>query len=86
MTIDELNKIIASDEDYRIEKTVSMGDMDKFQEAICAFANDMPGSRQKGYLLIGVKDNGTIAGLQVTDALMKRISGIRLTGTYFHCR
>lgn len=80
MTIDELNRIIASDEDYRIEKTVSMGDMDKFQEAICAFANDMPGSRQKGYLLIGVKDNGTIAGLQVTDALMKRISGIRSDG------
>lgn len=37
MTLDELNKIIASDEDYRIERTISMGDMDKFQEAICAF-------------------------------------------------
>lgn len=80
MTIDELNNIIASDEDYRIERTVSTGDMDKFQEAICAFANDMPGSRQKGYLLIGVKDNGDIAGLQVTDTLMKRISGIRSDG------
>ena len=41
MTIDELNRIIASDEDYHIEKTVSMGDMVKFQEAICAFANDI---------------------------------------------
>lgn len=80
MTIDELNKIIASDEDCRIERTVSMGDMDKFQEAICAFANDMPGTREKGYLLIGVKDNGAIAGLQVTDTLMKRISGIRSDG------
>ncbi|MBO5466452.1 MAG: putative DNA binding domain-containing protein [Prevotella sp.] len=80
MTIDELNNIIASDEDYRIERTISTGDMDKFQEAICAFANDMPGSRQKGYLLIGVKDNGDIAGLQVTDTLMKRISGIRSDG------
>lgn len=80
MTKDELLELIASDETYRIERTVSVTDMDKFQEAICAFANDMPGSRQKGYLLIGVKDDGTLSGLQVTDALMKRVSGIRSDG------
>ena len=54
--------------------------MDKFQEAICAFANDMPGSGKKGYLLIGVLDNGKISGMKVDDALMKRISGIRSDG------
>ena len=80
ITKEELYSIIASDENYRIERTVSLSDMDKFQEAICAFANDMPGSRQKGYLLIGVKDNGEIAGLQINDAIMKRISGIRPDG------
>ena len=80
ITKEELYSIIASDENYRIERTVSLSDMDKFQEAICAFANDMPGSRQKGYLLIGVKDNGEIAGLQINDAIMKRISGIRSDG------
>ena len=51
MTQEELYEIIASDESFRIELTTSTGDMDKFQEAICAFANDMPGSRKKGYLL-----------------------------------
>lgn len=80
MTQEELFDIIASDESYRIELTVSTGDMDKFQEAICAFANDMPGSRKKGYLLIGVKNNGEIDGLKVDDALMKKISGIRSDG------
>lgn len=80
ITKDELQELIASDETYRIERTVSVSDMDKFQEAICAFANDMPGSRQKGYLLIGVKDDGTLSGLQVIDALMKRVSGIRSDG------
>ena len=54
--------------------------MDKFQEAICAFANDLPGSRKKGYLLIGVDDDGKISGLTVDDALMKRISAIRSDG------
>ena len=51
MTIEELYELIESDESYRIERTVSTGNMDKFQEAICTFANDLPESRKKGYLL-----------------------------------
>ena len=80
MTKEELFDIIASNESLRIELTTSTGNMDKFQEAICAFANDMPGSHKKGYLLIGVKDNGELNGLKVDDALMKKISGIRSDG------
>ena len=80
MTIQELNDILAIDESYRIERTISTSNMDKFQEAICAFANDLPGKRQKGYLLIGVYDDGKISGLKVDDALMKKISGIRSDG------
>ena len=80
MTQEELHNIIASNESYRIELTISTGDMDKFQEAICAFANDLPGSRKKGYLLIGVRDDGEIDGLKVDDALMKKISSIRSNG------
>ena len=51
MTIEELYELIESDESYRIERTVSTGNMDKFQEAVCAFANDLSGSRKKGFLL-----------------------------------
>ena len=80
MTKEELFEIIASDESYRIELTTSTTDMAKFQEAICAFANDMPGSKKKGYLLLGVQNDGTIDGLKVDDALMKRISAIRSDG------
>ena len=80
MTQEELFEIIASDESYRVERTVSTGNMDKFQEAICAFSNDLPGSRKKGYLLIGVSDDGAISGLKVDDALMKRVSSIRSDG------
>jgi len=47
MTKEELQKIIAIDEGFRIELTTSKGDMDKFQEAICAFANDMSGSSRE---------------------------------------
>lgn len=80
MTEQELRTLLHSDESYRIERTVSTGDMDKFQEAICAFANDLPGSGKHGYLLIGVDDKGTISGLKVDDALMKRIAAIRSDG------
>lgn len=80
MTIEELYALLNSEESYRIERTVSAGNMDKFQEAICAFANDLPGSRKKGYLLIGVDDDGRISGLKVDDALMKKISAIRSDG------
>ena len=42
MTQEELREIIAIDENFRIELTTSTGDTDKFQEAICAFANENP--------------------------------------------
>ena len=38
------------------------GDMDKFQEAICAFANDLPNSRKNGYLILGAYDDGGNVG------------------------
>lgn len=80
MTQEELYNILSIDESYRIERTISTNNMDKFQEAICAFANDLPGSRKKGYLLIGVLDDGRINGMSVDDTLMKKISGIRSDG------
>lgn len=42
--------------------------------------NDLPDHRMPGYLLLGVQNDGTIDGLKVDDALMKRISAIRSDG------
>ncbi len=76
----ELQELLHSTETYRVERTISTGDMDKFQEAICAFSNDLPNSRKNGYLIIGAYDNGTLSGLKVDDALMKKIAAIRSDG------
>lgn len=46
ITKEEVRALLQSTETYRIERTTSTGDMDKFQEAICAFANDLPNSRK----------------------------------------
>lgn len=80
ITKDEIQELLHSTETYRVERTVSTGDMDKFQEAICAFANDMPNSRKKGYLILGAHDDGRLSGLKVTDDLLKKISAIRSNG------
>ncbi len=67
LTNEELQALIVAPESERLEKTESVNNTDKFSEAICAFANDMAGSRLPGYLLIGVRDNGTLAGITLTD-------------------
>ena len=38
----EIQTLLHSTETCRIERTISTGNMDKFCEAICAFANDLP--------------------------------------------
>ena len=80
ITKEEIQTLLHSTEDFRVERTVSTTNMDKFCEAICAFSNDLPDSRQKGYLLIGAHDDGRLSGLKVDDALLKKISAIRSDG------
>ncbi|WP_314825442.1 Fic family protein [Porphyromonas endodontalis] len=80
VTKEDVSKLLHCTETYRIERTTSTGDMDKFQEAICTFSNDLPNSRKKGYLILGARDDGSLSGIKVDDALMKKIAGIRSDG------
>ena len=64
-------------ESDRIERTTSTGNTDKFAQAICAFGNDYPGHRKPGYLIVGANDDGSLAGLTVTDELLRNLGGIR---------
>lgn len=80
ITKDEIKELLQSTETYRVERTISTGDMDKFQEAICAFSNDLPNSRKNGYLILGAHDDGRLSGLKVTDDLLKKIAAIRSSG------
>ncbi len=59
-SLDEL--IRGLDRERTLERTTSTGDMDKFQEAICAFANDLPNSCKKGYLILRDYENGGKTG------------------------
>lgn len=76
----ELLRLMKDLESNRVERTISSGNADKFAEAICAFANDLPQHRQPGYLFVGVRDNGDISGLTVTDQLLQNLAAIRSDG------
>ncbi|MDD2740788.1 MAG: ATP-binding protein [Rhodocyclaceae bacterium] len=80
LTEEQLKALLSDLESDRIERTASTNNSDKFGQAICAFANDLPNHRQSGYLLVGVNDNGTLSGLTVTDELLKNLGGIRSDG------
>ena len=80
LTKEELLELIQDIESSRAERTVSVNDTDKFCEAVCAFANDMPDSKQNGYLLVGVHDDGRLSGLKATDSLLKNLAAIRSDG------
>lgn len=80
LTQEELETLLHDLESDRVERTTSTTKTDKFSEAICAFANDFPDHRQPGYLMVGVNDDGTPSGLEVTDELLKNLAGIRADG------
>lgn len=80
LTEEQLKALLSNIEADHVERTVSVNNTDKFCQAICAFANDLPNHRLPGYLLIGVKDDGILSGLVVTDELLKNLGAIRSEG------
>jgi ATP-dependent DNA helicase RecG len=80
LTQAELVALLSDLESDRVERTVSLTNMDKYCEAVTAFANDLPNHRQPGYLLIGVHDNGSLANLTIDDKFLQTLGGIRSDG------
>lgn len=80
LTKDELVGLLSDMESDRVERTISTSKTDKFCEAICAFANDYPNHRSPGYLIAGANDNGTLAGMIITDELLLNLASIRSDG------
>ena len=80
LTEAQLIELISDLESDRVERTISTTDTDKFCQAICAFANDLPNHRQPGYLVLGVNNDGSLSGLKVTDQLLLNLAAIRSDG------
>jgi ATP-dependent DNA helicase RecG len=52
----------------------------KVREAVCAFANDLPDHRRPGLIFIGARDDGSPAGLPVTDELLRQLADMKTDG------
>lgn len=78
---DELRRLLRDREAANVERTASRTDRDKFGEAICAFANDLPDRRTPGYLIVGANDDGTCANTPIDQGLIQTLLGFRSDGT-----
>ena len=53
---------------------------DRGSQAICAFANDLPGHQSPSVLFVGAKDNGQPSGLAITDQLLLTLADVKSNG------
>jgi ATP-dependent DNA helicase RecG len=80
ITDDKLQAVAKDTESDRVERKATLSDRDRIAEAICAFANDLPGYGLPGYVLVGVDDSGRPTGLQVDDSLLLKLGSLRDDG------
>jgi ATP-dependent DNA helicase RecG len=80
MTDRELEELLLDLESDRTERKSSHKDSDKIREAVCAFANDLPDHGKPGVVFVGVRDDGSAAGLDITDQVLLILSDIRSDG------
>ena len=76
----ELELLMADLESDFVERKESAADRRRIRRNICAFANDLPGNRRPGVVLVGVRDDGTCASLPIDDDLLVRLSNIHGEG------
>ncbi|MFZ1932116.1 MAG: RNA-binding domain-containing protein [Thermoguttaceae bacterium] len=78
--MNDVAALLADLESPQMERTRSLNDSDKFCRAICAFANDMPGSGLPGYLAVGVDRDGNPTGAVVDERLLEALASHRNNG------
>ena len=78
----ELEALLLDIESDLAERKESLrGDAPRtIRQAVCAFANDLPGHNRPGVVFVGVDDGGMPIGLEVTDALLRQLADIKTDG------
>jgi ATP-dependent DNA helicase RecG len=80
MTDDELERLLDDIESDLVERKESPADGDRIRQAICAFANDLPGHDRPGVLFVGVDDKGRPVGAEISDDLLRNLASMRDDG------
>ncbi|MBE7523988.1 MAG: putative DNA binding domain-containing protein [Burkholderiales bacterium] len=79
---EELERMLADTESDRCErKETFRGESPTMvREAVCAFANDLPGHGRPGIVFVGAHDNGALTGLPITDELLRSLADVKTDG------
>jgi len=79
---DDLDSLIEAGEGLRVEFKESLkgGAPDRIREAICAFANDLAGAGKPGIVVVGLKDDGGPADIEVSDEMLRRLTDMKSDG------
>ncbi|MGA2865716.1 MAG: ATP-binding protein [Verrucomicrobiota bacterium] len=82
MTDQELETLLKDPESEVVERKESLaGDArDTIRQAICAFANDLPNHRKPGVVFVGAGDDGSCAGLSITDQVLLTLADMKTDG------
>ncbi len=80
VTDQELEELARSGEAERVERKPSTRQKNDIRDAICAFANDLPGYRKPGVVFVGVNDDGSCANLPISDELLRELADLRSDG------
>jgi len=79
ITEEKVKELLADLESDLIERTISVKE-NKLGPAVCALSNDFPNHKQPGYILLGVNDDGKLAGMTWTDDELQTIGGVKSNG------
>ncbi|MDI9364797.1 MAG: ATP-binding protein [Flavobacterium sp.] len=79
ITEQKVKALLADMESDLIERTISIKE-NKLGPAVCALSNDFPNHKQPGYILLGVNDDGKIAGMKWTDDELQAIGNVKSNG------
>lgn len=80
MTDAELEALLEDIESDRVDYKEVPTDTDRIRQAICAFANDLPGHNHPGVVFVGVNDRGEPTGLPITDQMLQNLASMRSDG------
>ncbi len=82
MTISDsdLEDLARRGEAERVEFKPSTKQKKEIREAICAFANDLPGHGRPGVVFVGLNNDGSPSGFAVTDGVLCELADLRSDG------
>ncbi|MFQ3574931.1 MAG: ATP-binding protein [Cytophagales bacterium] len=79
ITEEKVKALLTDMESDLIERTISIKE-NKLGPAVCALSNDFPNHKKPGYILLGVNDDGSLAGMTWTDEDLQAIGNVKSNG------